>query len=134
MKYEIKRFEYFPVFKLVITVCLVVGIIFGIILGALLGAGIGSFSQYYDLGRIGLGGAGAALGVIMGVVFGIIWAILAGIVSILYVFIYNLAAGLVGGIEVELKGEKLSRICPSYGYTLAKDAAFCPNCGKKVGL
>lgn len=70
----------------------------------------------------------------MGVVFGIIWAILAGVVSVIYVFLYNLAAGLVGGIAMELEGEKLSRICPECGYTLADDAAFCPNCGKKVGL
>ena len=78
MKYEIKRLEYFSVFKLVITVCLALGIIFGIILGVLLGAGIGGFFQSYDiLGRIGLTGGGAVIGVIMGVVSGIIWAILA---------------------------------------------------------
>jgi len=126
MEYEMKKIGYFSVFKLVLTIGLVVGIVLGVILGALTGAGFVPYGNSISGFTIAFR-KGVAFGVIIGVVGGILWAILSAIISMIYVFLYNLAAGLVGGIEVELEGEKPSRICPNCGYKLPEDAEFCPN-------
>jgi hypothetical protein len=75
------------------------GLIFGLIYGIIFAIAGSTVLSAFGLGGLGIAGLGAAIIVIM-LIFG---AIMGFIVSAIYAFIYNISAGSVGGIEVDLE-------------------------------
>jgi len=75
------------------------GLIFGLIYGIIFAIAGSTVLAAFGLGGLGIAGLGAAIIVIM-LIFG---AIMGFIVSAIYAFIYNISAGGVGGIEVDLE-------------------------------
>jgi hypothetical protein len=75
------------------------GLIWGLIYGIIIAIAGGTFLSALGLGALGLAGLGAAIIVIMLILGGILGFIIAAI----YAFIYNLSAGGIGGIEVDLE-------------------------------
>jgi len=91
----IKHFGVFSVAK----IGAIFGLIFGLIYGIIFAIAGSTFLSAFGLGGLGIAGLGAAIIVIM-LIFG---AIMGFIVSAIYAFIYNISAGGVGGIEVDLE-------------------------------
>jgi hypothetical protein len=84
------------------------------LLYALIGLCLGAFISLFalvggmaaGLARDSEGGPGAAIGMLFGVgaivIFPIVYGLMGFVMSIIMAFIYNLVAGVVGGIQVDV--------------------------------
>jgi hypothetical protein len=75
------------------------GLIWGLVWGIIVAIAGGTFFSALGLRALGLAGLGATIIVVML----ILGAILGFIIAAIYAFIYNISAGGVGGIEVDLE-------------------------------
>ncbi len=103
MNYEIKRFNLFSVFKISLLIYLILGLVLGLFYGLMLMSMLSSlgnlmqdeaFSEIGQLGAIGI----FFMAVVMAIFCGIGGAIMATIAAA----VYNLLAGTIGGIKMEL--------------------------------
>lgn len=90
---EIKRMDVLSVGKIYAITMAIIGFIGGIIIAL-----VGSAATF---GRPGMLGAG--FGVASIIIFPILYGILGFIIGIIGAAIYNLVAGWVGGIKIDLK-------------------------------
>jgi len=97
VKVRIERFSVLATSLVLATVYLVIGIVFGL-LGVL---GVGLFGAWSgsEMTSFGLGSIGVMIGM------PILYAVVGFIVTAIFCFLYNIAAGLVGGIELTLSQE-----------------------------
>jgi hypothetical protein len=112
MPYEIKRFDLGSVFKITFLISLVIGLLFGLFFGMFMLKMITAFSAVFqdqipvDVSHF----AGAGMVFLVGfiaVALAVQWSVLAVIAAA----VYNLLAGSVGGLKVEL-GEVVPRYLP----------------------
>lgn len=96
MKVRIERISVLSTSLVLATVYLVIGIVFGL-LGVLGGGLLSGWGN--ELASFGLG----SIGIIIGLP--ILYAVAGFIVTAAFCFLYNIAAGLVGGIELTLSQE-----------------------------
>jgi hypothetical protein len=103
MQYEINRFDLLTVFKVSFLVYLVVGFLIGILysliivqilmmMGPMLESPV-----FDDFGSIGFMGA-VTLAIFMAIFMAVVWSI----ITVIAAGIYNLIAGWVGGLKLEL--------------------------------
>ena len=115
MLYEIKRIPAGPVLKVSFFIFLIVGFIIGLFYGMLiinLIAGLGGllngeeevFSDFAGLGMLGI--------IMMGVIMSLFSSVILTAVTGLSVVTYNVFAGMLGGIKVEL--EEAQVMMPRY--------------------
>ncbi len=94
-KVVIKRIGIASVFKIYLILGIILGIILGLLLVPILTAS-GLQQQGYPTGFLPLAGlAGGVLG-------GIIYGVLVGIGGAIGAILYNVAASIVGGLEIDL--------------------------------
>lgn len=79
---------------------LIIGVIYGlgIIAFSLLGAGMGGGKN-----GLALGGGGIVMGIVMMIMFPVIYGVMGFVVGAISALFYNLFAGMVGGIEMEVE-------------------------------
>jgi hypothetical protein len=100
--FELKRIPIWPVVRVTFIVLLVVGILIGFFYGMLV-SGIG-----YLIGTLGESPFGenvpllGNLGFLMVPIIAVLYAVIGTIWVIIWVLIYNIAAAVVGGIELDL--------------------------------
>jgi hypothetical protein len=111
MNYEIRRFDLLSVFKVCFLIYLIVGLVIGLFYSLILMKIMGALSPMIedemmrDLGKVG--GAGIfMLAVFMAVVVAVVWSILTVIAAALY----NVLAGSLGGIRMELASPELTAL------------------------
>ena len=97
MKVRIERISVLPTSIVLAAVYLVIGIVFGLI--GVLGGGIFGALFGGEMSSFGLGSIGIMIGM------PIVYAVIGFIVTAVFCFLYNIAAGLVGGIELTLSQE-----------------------------
>lgn len=104
----ITRLGIFSVAKMYGAICAVLGLIIGVIYGLfvmLFGAAMMSQSRE-------AGGGAVFLGLVMMVVIPIMYAILGFVMGAIVALVYNTAAGIAGGVEIEVEGESSLSIAP----------------------
>jgi hypothetical protein len=100
----IKRFSIFSVAKMQALLMFVIGLIFGVIYGLIFmifGAAIAAMVPQGDAQTGGIGSV--VIGLIMMIAFPLIYTVIGFIGGAIGALIYNIAAGVVGGIKVELE-------------------------------
>ena len=86
----------------------VIGLVIGLIIGVIYGLIIIAYSLF-GAGMIGgeagyaVGGGGVVLGIAMMIFFPIMYGILGFIFGAIGAFVYNIFAGMIGGIEMEVE-------------------------------
>ena len=103
MTYEVRRFDLLAVFKVCFLVYLVVGFLLGLFYGLILMKMISALGPLLDTPVLddfqGMSFfAAIALAVFMAVFLAVIWSI----ITVVAAGIYNVIAGMVGGIRMEL--------------------------------
>jgi len=110
-KRTIKSLGVLSVAKIYGVVCTILGLIFGLIYGAifmLVGGAMMAGGQ--QTSEAAMGGAGAVgIGLVMIVAFPIFYGVFGFVCGALTAWIYNVAVGLVGGLEFEVEDTE-----PSY--------------------
>ena len=104
--YKLRRIGIGSAFKMGFAVNTIVGLILGFffLLAPVLFGGLIFMPSYYRYGGDMLGLGGGLIGALVGLVlFVLLSGLLGGIGAIIYAFIYNLAAGWMGGLEIEVK-------------------------------
>ena len=93
----IKRFEPLSVGKIAGVLYAAIGLVVGVIVS--FAAMIGGFADYNEFGAFtgGLVGIGAII------VLPIFYGVLGLVVAVIAAWLYNLAAGYVGGIEIDVQ-------------------------------
>jgi hypothetical protein len=94
-KYKLKHLDVMSVAK----VGAILGLIFGLIEGILMAIVIGSMGVIAKA-VIPMAGLGAAVVIVFGIIFGLIGGFIGGAI---WAFIYNVAAGFVGPVEMDLE-------------------------------
>ena len=106
----IKRVGVFSIAKIQALLMFVIGLIIGVIYGLVFmffGAAIAAMAPNSDQT---LGGIGSVVGgLVIMVLFPIFYGILGFIGGVIGGLVYNLAAGIVGGIKIDLEG-----VAPDY--------------------
>jgi hypothetical protein len=104
--YKIRRIGIGSAFKMGFALNTIVGLILGfflLLLPTLLG-GMFFLPDYYRYGGNMLGLGGGIIGALISLVVLVLFSgVLGGIGAMIYAFLYNLAAGWMGGVEVEMK-------------------------------
>ncbi len=103
MKYELKRIEIWPVFKIVFVLSLLLGFFIGLIYAGLFliidaFANVAAESGFEEFNTFG---PGLAILMIIACTFGISFLYTTG--ALVFTVLYNLIAGSIGGFRVELK-------------------------------
>lgn len=107
MKLELKSIGYWSVVKIAFVVNLVVGAIIGFFIGVFMSFFMALASEMGELGGTPLpffedsGTGGIVMIIMMVFLYGFLGAIFNTILCIIGTFIYNMAAKLLGGIELE---------------------------------
>ncbi len=103
MTYEIKRFDLLTVFKVSFLVYMIVGFLIGLLYSLLIMKIISTFgpfldnAMFEDMGQIGFFAA-ITFAFFMAVLLSVIWSI----ITVIAAGIYNVMAGFVGGLKMEL--------------------------------
>lgn len=103
MTYEVKRFDLLTVFKVSFLIYLTVGFLLGILYGLILMKMISAFGPLLEspvfegFGQIGVMAA-FTLALFIAVFMAVIWSV----ITVIAAGIYNLLAGWVGGLRLEL--------------------------------
>ncbi len=122
MKLELKSIGYWSIIKISFVVNLVLGAIIGFFIGAFMSFFMALATQMGEFGGTSMPflneGSGAAGGIVMiilmVILYGFMGAIFNTILCIIATFIYNLAAKLLGGIELEFA--EIPANLPPYSY------------------
>ena len=105
--YKIQRIGIGSAFKMGFALNTIVGLILGsilLLLSTLLGGMFFLPGYYYGYGDNLLGLGGGIIGALISLVVLVLFSgVLGGIGAMIYAFLYNLAAGWMGGVEVEMK-------------------------------
>ncbi len=104
--HEIKRFDPISVGKIFGFIGVVIGFLMAIlmlIMQMAVGSMMSSFAGLTGADVTGMTGVMSLFGGFMLIAFPVMIAISAFIMGIIYAFVYNLIAGKLGGIEIELK-------------------------------
>ncbi len=123
MKLELKSIGYWSIIKISFVVNLVLGAIIGFVVGTFMSFFMALASQMGEIGGSSMPffneGSGAAGGIVMiillVIIYGFLGAIFNTILCIIATFIYNLAAKLLGGIELEFVD--IPANLPPYSYS-----------------
>lgn len=104
--YKIRRIGIGSAFKMGFALNTIIGLILGfflLLLPALVG-GMFFMPGYYRYGGDMLGLGGGIVGALISLVILVLLSgVLGGVGAMIYAFLYNLAAGWMGGVEVEMK-------------------------------
>lgn len=115
MKYEIRRFDLLSVFKVCFLIYLIVGLVIGLFYSMILMTILGALSpmvqdeMLQDIGKVGSVGL-ILLAFFIAVVVSVVWSIL----TVIAAAVYNVLAGSLGGIRLELESPELT-IVPREG-------------------
>ncbi len=102
-RFEIRHIPLWPAVKLAFIVFLVVGILFAILYAVMLAA-MGFLASTFGESVFGEDiGIFRNLGFVMIPVIAILYAAFGTIAAVIWILVYNVAASVVGGVEVELK-------------------------------
>lgn len=103
--YKIRRIGIGSAFKMGFAVNTIIGLILGFfLLVPMLLGGIIFMPSYYDYGGYWPGVGGGIIGALISLVILVLLSgVLGGVGAMIYAFLYNLAAGWMGGVEVEMK-------------------------------
>ncbi len=97
---EVKHVDVWSAAKLCAAIYLVIAVIVGIISAVVAVLGMAAFPGMSALAVFGTGIVAAVIAVIIFAIIGMIIGFISGAVS---AFIYNLAAGVFGGLKVDLE-------------------------------
>ncbi len=103
MTYEVKRFDLLSVFKISFLIYLVIGFMVGILYALVLLKMMAAFGpllegeMFRDVGQLGMVGA-LGLSLFMAFIMAIIWSI----ITVIAAGVYNVLAGFIGGLRLEL--------------------------------
>ncbi|HZE72554.1 MAG TPA: hypothetical protein VE135_23845 [Pyrinomonadaceae bacterium] len=101
----IRRVGVFSVAKMYSIVMFVLGLIIGVIYGLFFMIFGAAMSAMAPRGEGAFGGVGSiVMGLVFMIAFPIFYAVIGFIAGAIGAFIYNLAAGVVGGIKLDLEG------------------------------
>jgi hypothetical protein len=98
---QIKRISPGSAFKVGLVVYAFLGFLIGIVV-ALLSMLAGSLGRLGSGGLIGPAAFGMGFGIASIIIFPILYGLIGGIVASIVAALYNLAAGWVGGLEIDL--------------------------------
>ncbi len=107
MTYEIKRFDLLTVFKVSFLVYLVIGFLIGILYALVIMKMMAFVSPFLDnpmfseFGEIGFFAA-----IVMALFMAIFLAVIWSIITVIAAAVYNVMAGVVGGLRLELSEVK----------------------------
>ncbi len=105
MLYEVKRFDLLTVFKVSFLVYLAVGFLLGILYGLIIVQILSTLGPMMDNAMFDdFSGMGFTAALTMALFMAIFMAVIWSIVTVIAAGIYNLVAGWVGGVQVELGG------------------------------
>lgn len=121
MKLELKSIAYWSIIKISFVVNLILGAIIGFVVGVFMSFFMALASEMGELSGSSLpffedgGTGGIAMVIMMVFIYGFLGAIFNTILCIIATFIYNMAAKLLGGIELEFAEVPVPMPPYSYG-------------------
>lgn len=110
MKYELKRVDVWSVTKISFFLNGVFGLLFGLFY-ALVFAMVGSMIGPLSGGEFdSFGALTGAFGIFFAIILAIFSAVTGGVTAAIFAWLYNLFARWIGGIEINLAGEKIESV------------------------
>jgi len=119
MTFELKKIDVLSAIKVSFIVHIIIGLLLGLLIGSLIAFVLGFISQFMPYDQMGYdgptpGAIGALGGIFMAFFYAVIISVVNGvIVTGVIALLYNLIAGWVGGIKLNLKELPATDIKPA---------------------
>jgi hypothetical protein len=102
MNVTIRRVGVLSLAKVTAVVSGIIGLIFGLIVACIAVASTATLASMTE--ELGFGGEGLVFALVYAVCFPLVYAVFGFIGGLIYGLVYNAAAGLFGGLELQLDG------------------------------